>query len=215
MNKFLQYFFRKGNVFYPLFNQIAQNITVMATQLEELLHTEVPEEREEIINRITDLEHAGDELTHKIYLELDQIFYPPFDRKDIHLLASALDDLADYINEASERLNLYGINEVSQAMQQMSSLILKACIELEKAVNELKNLNLKDQQLIKSYSDKIKVFEYETDKIYYRAVAQLFAEEKDAIVLIKHKDILTSLEGAANMCEDVTEVIETILINNL
>jgi predicted phosphate transport protein (TIGR00153 family) len=213
MNKIVQYFFRRRNVFFQLFNQIAQNITVMATTLEELLHTELSDNREEVFKKISTLEHIGDDLTHKIYLELDQVFYPPFDRKDVHLLASALDDLADYINEASERMNLYGIDEISPAMQQMATLTLNSCTELQKAIAELPNL--KKQTVIKSYCEKIKEFEYQTDQIYYGAVAQLFENEKDAITLIKNKDMLTSIEAAANMAEDVAEVIETILINNV
>lgn len=170
-------------------------------------------EREPLYKQINLLEEAGDDITHKVYLGLDKVFFTPLNRKDIHLLASAIDDVADNIQEAAGRMNLYGIKVFLPAMGEMAKYIQLSCIELQKLVNALGALaNIKDLlnscQLVKDH-------EHQTDGIYYHALADLFAKEKDPITLIKHRDILFSLEASANKCKNVKDAIEIIILNRI
>jgi len=176
------------------------------------VNTDNAVEREVIFKEIDRLESIGDDTTHKIYLALDKVVFTPLNRQDIHTLASAIDDVADFINEASERMFLYNIDEVVPAIKEIADIILKASIEIEKSVNMLRSstkgaLILESCKLIKDY-------ERQSDQIYYNSLADLFANEKDAITLIKYREILHSLETTTNKCKNATDVLQAILLNS-
>ena len=155
--------------------------------------------REVIFKEIDRLEGIGDDTTHKIYLALDKVVFTPLNRQDIHTLASAIDDVADFINEASERMFLYNIDEVIPAIKEISDIVLKASREIESAVNMLRS-STKGGMILESCK-LIKTYERESDHIYYNSLADLFANEKDAITLIKYREILHSLESTTNKCK--------------
>jgi predicted phosphate transport protein (TIGR00153 family) len=213
LNSIFQYFVPKDKkLFFPLFEQAASNAVTMARILVETVNSEVPATREELIKQIDRLENKGDELTHQIYLELGKNFITPFDREDIHQLASAIDDVADNIQGAANRMGLYRIDDFNEHIKKLSDLILQGCIELEKAVKELKDL--KNVRSIADSCIRINSVENQADNIFDRAVADLFLYETDAIRLIKYKEILSSLETATDMCEDAANVMESILVKN-
>jgi len=168
--------------------------------------------REELIRQIDKLENKGDEITHQIYLELGKNFITPFDREDIHLLASAIDDVADNIQGAANRMSLYRIDDFTDHIKKLSDLILQGSAELEKAIRELRDL--KNVRAIADSCIRINSIENQADNVFDRAVADLFLYEKDAIRLIKYKEILSSLETATDMCEDAANVMESILVKN-
>jgi len=213
LNSIFQYFVPKDKkLFFPLFEQAASNAVNMAKLLVETVNSEVPATREENIKQIDRLENKGDELTHQIYLELGKNFITPFDREDIHQLASAIDDVADNIQGAANRMGLYRIDDFNEHIKKLSDLILQGCIELEKAVKELKDL--KNVRSIADSCIRINSVENQADNVFDRAVADLFLYETDAIRLIKYKEILSSLETATDMCEDAANVMESILVKN-
>jgi predicted phosphate transport protein (TIGR00153 family) len=213
LNSIFQYFVPKDKkVFFPLFEQAANNSVNMATILVETVNSTVPATREELIRQINKLENKGDEITHQIYLELGKNFITPFDREDIHLLASAIDDVADNIQGAANRMGLYKIDDFNEHIKKLSELILQGSLELEKAVKELKDL--KNVRSIADSCIRINSIENQADNVFDRAVADLFLYEKDAIRLIKYKEILSSLETATDMCEDAANVMESILVKN-
>lgn len=195
-----------------MFEQAANNVVAMATILVETVNSLNPETREELIKRIDKLENKGDEITHQIYLELGKNFITPFDREDIHLLASAIDDIADNIKGAANRMSLYRIDDFNIYIKELSELILQAGAELEKAIRELKDL--KKMRNIADACIRINSIENQADDIFDRAVADLFLYEKDAIRLIKYKEILATLETATDMCEDAANVMESILVKH-
>jgi predicted phosphate transport protein (TIGR00153 family) len=212
MGRFFQDYFLNGAQFYNLFDIAAKNAVQMAELLVDAVNTESPLEREVIFKEIDRLESIGDDTTHKIYLALDKVVFTPLNRQDIHTLASAIDDVADFINEASERMFLYNIDEVVPAIKEISGIILKASREIESAINMLRSstkggLILESCKLIKDY-------ERQSDQIYYNSLADLFANEKDAITLIKYREILHSLESTANKCKNTTDVLQAILLNS-
>lgn len=213
LNSIFQYFVPKDKkVFFPLFEQAANNVVNMAKTLVETVNSNSPETREELIKQIDRLENKGDEITHQIYLELGKNFITPFDREDIHLLASAIDDVADNIHGAANRMSLYRIDDFNEHIKKLSDLILQASIDLEKAIKELRDL--KNVRSIAASCIRINSIENQADYVFDRAVADLFLYEKDAIRLIKYKEILASLETATDMCEDAANVMESILVKN-
>ncbi len=213
LNSIFQYFVPKDKkIFFPLFEQAASNVVAIATVLVEAVNTANPATREEMFKQIDKLENRGDELTHQIYLELGKNFITPFDREDIHALATAIDDVADNIQGAANRMSLYRIDEYNEHIRKLSDLILQGSIDLEKAVRELKDL--RNVRAIADSCIRINSVENQADYVFDRAVADLFLYEKDAIKLIKYKEILAALENATDMCEDAANVMESILVKN-
>lgn len=212
MTGFFQNYFLNGAQFYGLFDQAAKNMVDMATLLVKVVNTEDAGEREIIFKQIDTLEHIGDDITHKIYLILDKVVFTPLNRKDIHTLAAVLDDVADYIHEASERMHLYHIEDFVPPIKEIAAIILSASTEIEKSIKLLRASSEKD--LVLASCRQIKDYEHQSDQIYYQSLADLFAYEKDAINLIKYREILHSLETTTNKCKKATEVLQAILINH-
>ncbi|WP_179415107.1 DUF47 domain-containing protein [Mucilaginibacter sp. E4BP6] len=213
LNSIFQYFVPKEKkIFFPLFEQAASNVVAIATVLVEAVNSANPVTREELFKQIDKLENKGDELTHQIYLELGKNFITPFDREDIHALATAIDDVADNIQGAANRMSLYRIDEYNEHIRKLSDLILQGSIDLEKAVRELKDL--RNIRAIADSCIRINSIENQADYVFDRAVADLFLYETDAIKLIKYKEILAALENATDMCEDAANVMESILVKN-
>ena len=184
----------------------------MANLLEKVVNIEDEHERDPIFKQIDKLENNGDDITHKIYLALDKVIFTPLNRTAIHSLASAIDDVADTIHEASGRIYLYNIIAFSPAIKQISTLIATAGAEIEKTVILLRTPGSRD--IILTSCRQIKEYEHQSDQVYYHAVAELFATETDAINLIKYREILASLENSVNRCKNAAEALESISLNN-
>jgi hypothetical protein len=213
LNSIFQYFVPKDKkVFFPLFEQASDNVVVMAKNLVDAVNSADPIAREELYKQIDKLENKGDEITHQIYLELGKNFITPFDREDIHSLASAIDDVADNIQGAANRMLLYRIDDLNDHIRKLCDLILQASVDMDKAVKELKDL--KNVRHIADSCIRINSVENQADYVFDRAVADLFLYETDAIRLIKYKEILAVLETATDRCEDAANVMESILVKN-
>ncbi len=211
MSGFFQNYFLNGAQFFNLFDQAAKNAVEMAQLLVNAVNINDAAEREVVFKQIDRLENVGDDITHKIYLALDKVVFTPLNRKDIHTLASAIDDVADYIHEASERMYLYHIVEFVQPIKEIANIILNASMEIERSVNLLRS---NKQSEVLASCRIIKDYEHQSDQIYYNSLANLFANEKDAINLIKYREILHSLETTTNKCKNATEVLQAILVNS-
>jgi predicted phosphate transport protein (TIGR00153 family) len=180
LNSIFQYFVPKDKkVFFPLFEQAASNVVAMATVLVEAVNNNNSSTREELFKQIDKLENKGDDITHQVYLELGKNFITPFDREDIHALASAIDDVADNIQGSANRMLLYHVDEITEPIRKLSDLILQASIDLEKAVRELKDL--RNVRAIADSCIRINSVENQADYVFDRAVADLFLYEKDAL----------------------------------
>lgn len=212
LNSIFQYFIPKDKKFFPLFEKDSANLISLGEKLVEALNTDDLNRRKELFKDIEDLEHTGDEITHQIHLELSKNFITPFDREDIHRLASALDDIADYIHGSASRIDLYQVTEITPPIKELASLILQACQDLNKAIHELRDL--KNVRIIADSCVRINSIENQADYVFDKAVSELFMYEKDAVKLIKYKEILSALEDATDMCEDAANVLESILVKN-
>jgi uncharacterized protein len=213
LNSIFQYFVPKDTkIFFPLFEQAATNVLAMARKFDEAINTANTEAREDMYVQIDKLESVGDELTHRIYTELSKNFITPFDREDIAALASAIDDVADYINGSSGRMTLYKVEEVTEPIKRLSAMIVDSSMELEKAVKELSNLH--NASTVADACVRMSTIAHEADDVFDRAVADLFLKEKNAVKLIKYKEVLANLETATDKCDNVANILETILIKN-
>ena len=212
LNSIFQYFVPKDKKFFPLFEQASNNLIDMAKSLKELVNVADGDKRKELSRKIEDLEHRGDDISHQIHLELGKNFITPFDREDIHTLTSSLDDVADFIYGASNRITLYKVERITEPIIEMADLILEATEDVAKAVHELRNL--KNIRNITDSCVRINSIENKADYIFDKAVGELFEFEQDAVALIKYKEVLSAMETATDKCEDVANVLESILVKN-
>lgn len=212
LNSIFQYFIPNDKKFFPLFEKDSANLIALGEKLVEAVNTDDLTRRKELFKDIEDLEHKGDEITHQIHLELSKNFITPFDREDIHRLASAIDDIADYIHGSASRMDLYQVTEITPPIKELANLILQACQDLHKAIQELRDL--KNVRVIADSCVRINSIENQADYVFDKAVGELFMYEKDAIKLIKYKEVLSALEDATDMCEDAANVLESILVKN-
>ncbi len=212
LNSIFQYFLPKDKKFFPLFESASANLITLSSYLVEAVNATDIEHRNELIKKIDDLEHRGDEITHEIFLELSKNFITPFDREDIHALASAIDDVADYIHGSANRMLLYNLNYTTDSIKKLAELISQGCKDIDKAVKELKDL-----KHIRNVTDscvRINSMENQADYVFDMAVADLFKNETNAIELFKMKEILSALETATDKCEDAANVMESIIVKH-
>ena len=167
---------------------------------------------DEALKRLEEFEHTGDRITHETMGRLNRTFITPIDREDIHQLVSRLDDVLDFIFAAAEAMSLYKIDPVPPPMKDLSGLLVLITTEVCNAVEQLSNL--KHPEKILATCIEINRLENEVDNAHRRALADLFENEKDAIKIIKIKEILEDLETATDKCEDVANVIEGIVLKN-
>jgi len=200
----------KDKKFFPLFEEAAQNVVDTAILLKQLLTTAEIEKRKPIAAQIKAAEHKGDEFTHQIYNELGKTFITPFDREDIHKLASSIDDVVDFMNGASQRINLYVPKSYIAEFTLFADLLVSAASEILTACKELRHL--KNHKAVDEACLKLDTIENQADEVYHIALVNLFNDEKDAIELIKKKEILETLEKATDKAENVSDVLKSIII---
>jgi len=193
--------------FFDLFDEHAANLTAIARELREMFHQfdRLPERQQ----RVKDLEHEGDRITHKLVMEMHGTFVTPIDKEDIAAMASGLDDVADHIDAVGDRIVLYQIPECTPYARELTDLLVQAAERLEKGVRCLRTMNERDT-IIEVCRD-IHRLENESDTVYRRAMGELFNTPGiDPITLLKWKEIYERLEKAVDECEDVSNVIEAI-----
>jgi predicted phosphate transport protein (TIGR00153 family) len=194
--------------FFDMFAEMASNLMEGATTLRALFqdYKDVPVS----VQKIKDIEHKGDDMTHAVVIKLNQTFITPFDREDIHALASALDDVLDYINSAADRLLMYKITSTPSAALKLADVIVRQSDELSKAVSLLE----KNQQKVLEHCVEVNRLENEADAVARDAIGHLFQDEKDPIQLIKIKELLEVLETATDKAEDAANVLETVILKS-
>lgn len=201
----------KSNNFFKLFVQSSNNLVEISKVLSEMINSS-NHQRHEMQKKIADLEHVGDDITHQIFTELSTNFITPFDREDISYLASSLDDIVDYIHGTAKRLDTYKVEESTAAMKKLCEIIEHSAKEIHVAVSNMKDMN--NAIRIREAIVRINSLENHADDVFDTAIADLFENEKDAVKIIKIKEILSNMETATDKCEDVANVIETIMVKN-
>lgn len=198
----------KDKKFYPLFDQAIENLITAAKTFESSL--KVPSERQKAREILEKLEKKGDDITHAIMHEAASTFIVPFDREDIQQLAIALDDIIDFIFGTSRIIDLYEIDEITPDMIRLSEIIVESSIELQGIISELRSL--KNIRKVNTHIDRIELLEREADDILNQSTVRLFEEEKDAMLLLKKKEVISFLETATDKCKEATYVLESVVI---
>lgn len=211
LDRILQALLPHDEQFFSLFEESARNIVLAADTLLKLPPAS-PAERIKVVERIKDLEHEGDSVTHRIFSELNGTFVTPFDPEDIHVLASALDDILDYIDGSAGRFILYKIPECPPEMVKLIECLHASVTELQHGVTLLRKLNKPTE--LRKVIERVNELENVADGIFERAIANLFEEMTNPIEIIKLKEIYVALETATDRCEDAANVLETILIKH-
>jgi predicted phosphate transport protein (TIGR00153 family) len=207
----LKFFLPKDRVFYTLFENAGANLETISKKLVLVVNESDFNKRAVLIKEMEDLEHQNDMLTHEIFVELGKNFITPFDREDIHSLASALDDIADYIYAAAKKINFYKIDPTSDSgIQKTADQIEMAVLAVNQAVRELRNL--KNTQKIVECVIKINSIENTADEIFDMSIERLFDSDVDAKELIKKREIYQTMETVTDKCEDAGNVIESIVV---
>ncbi len=193
--------------FYELFSQIAERLTGSTRLLHRIF--ENPGEMEQLVSEIKELEHQADNLTHDVIDRLDRTFVTPFDREDIHQLASELDDVIDMVDGTARRLAIYRINEVPDGAKRLSSVLLQAAECVQGAVK-----GMKLPKTVNASSEELKRLEEEGDAVYHDAMGVLFDKSSNPIEVIKWKELYDKMEDALDQCEDVGNVLQSISLKN-
>lgn len=210
MKSILKFFQPKDKIFYQLFDDVGQNLIKISDNLVRVVNETDYNTRASIIKEMEDLEHDNDFKTHQIFIELGKNFITPFDREDIHQLASSLDDIVDYVYATAKKINFYKINPNENGIQKNAEIVNKACLIISDAINNLKDL--KNNKKIVDSIIKVKLLEDESDKIYDLNIESLFENNTDFKELIKKREIYKYLETAVDKCEDVVSVMESIIV---
>jgi len=206
----LKYFIPKEKKFYALFNQAAIYCIEASVELNNLFNSTTPEELKATRLKIKAIEKKGDEIATQVFNDLNVSFITPFDREDIHELANTLDDVIDLMYSVSGKVEFYRLNVFSSYMKDMVAEIQKGCVQIQTAVNGLENFKSTDKTL-RACKD-LQKLETRVDQYFHLGISSLFENEKNAIELIKQKDILLNIEKIANKIEDVSDVVKTILV---
>jgi uncharacterized protein len=193
--------------FFDLFETQAATVLEAARALQEMAHhyDHVPEKAQ----HIKEIESRGDSITHSIIDNLNRTFITPFDREDIHALASALDDVLDNIEGVSSRFALFQIKSITPESVHLISIIEKSCVAIQDAVK-----HLRDFKRVQEYCVQINQLENEADHISRASTARLFEDAADFRELIKWKELYGRLEATTDDCEDVANILEGIVVKN-
>ena len=203
---------REGR-FLSLFDRHAKLIVDGALALADVLrHYDIENDRAARIKRIEDVEHAADRITHETVQLLHSTFITPFDRDDIHRLISRMDDVLDLVQDAAESLVLYDIRKVTPEATQLAELLLRCTERVQAAVKLM--ASMADAAAMLKICQEIDQLESDADRVMRGAISRLFREETDVRQVIKLKAVYEALESATDKCQDVANVIESVVLEN-
>jgi uncharacterized protein len=197
----------RDRTFFDFFIEAGQNALEAARLLDQMMAT-WPDSGD-LSQRIVDAEHKGDQITHNIVQRLNSTFVTPIDREDIYGLATQMDDIVDYTEEAADFLGLYKIEAPMSQAQDLTKVLVGACEQLAEGLEHLRDFKDLDKYWIEIHR-----LENEGDRISRDAVASLFSNGIDPMVVIRWKDMFAVLENAIDATETAAQIIEGIVIKN-
>lgn len=210
-NSFFSRFTPNEPKFFPLLKQLSEVLCDASIVLIESLQHDQPTERFDYYKKIKELEREGDRLTHLIFDQLSTTFITPFDREDIHDLASSMDDVIDGINSSAKRLAIYNPRLIPESGRELSRLINEEAILICKAMDEL-DIFRKSPIRLREYCTRLHDIENQADDVYEFFITKLFEEEKDCIELIKLKEITLELERTTDAAEHVGKILKSLIV---
>jgi uncharacterized protein len=198
----------KEEQYFTFFSQMTSYIYDAAKALVEMLNDN-GESHADHLKRIKGIERDCDDLTHSISTKLNKSFITPFDREDIYLLSGALDDIVDLIDDSARAMVMYDVRESTQHARRFADVIQRMAVQLHEVVSMLSKPSGITERLVELHR-----LENEGDEIYYTAIADLFRNASDPLNVVKWKDIYEKLEAAIDRCENVANIIESVIIKH-
>jgi predicted phosphate transport protein (TIGR00153 family) len=212
--RFLSALMPRETRFFDLFDRHGSLIVEGSSAIVELVRDyEDTARRAQLIQRIGDIERSADKITHETVTVLHATFITPFDRNDIHRLISSMDDVLDLMQDAAESMHLFDIQTLPPASLKMAELLQSCCTRVHTGVGLLRSMDNAARAL--ALTEEIDQLESEADAVSRDGISRLFREEQDVRQLIKHKNVYEYLEDAIDKCQDVANVIESVVVENV
>ena len=203
-------FIPKDEGFFDILEEASENVVKGAKAFRELVgHWSLSSE---LIPQIREIEHEGDRMTHEVIDRLNRTFITPIDREDIHDLAKELDDVIDIIQATMDRMQLYRIETSCPTLLQMVEVLLKSTEVVDKAIKSLRDMKHTRRTL--DFCIEVNRLENEGDAIFKTALGNLFLNKKDVLDIIRWKEVYEAAEFATDKCEDIANIIESIIVKN-
>jgi len=200
-------FFPRNHRFYDMFIAMAREVEVGASLLEAMLAADPPVWDK--ANEVKEVEHKCDVLTHQTIQQLNSTFVTPIDREDIHAIARSLDDVMDAIDAAAAVTRRYRMASLRYGARELASLTWQSAMQVKVAVEALER-----RVGVHQLAVEVNRLENAADDVHDEALRRLFEEEKDAITVIKWKEVLDLLEEATDRCEDCANVLEGVVVKH-
>jgi predicted phosphate transport protein (TIGR00153 family) len=204
----MKFFQSNREKFYEFFEALADKVEEGGKLFTEIIGNY--EYSEFKVGKLKEIEHEADHITHQVYKRMHKVFLTPLDREDIFSLANKMDSVLDEIESAAVRMYLYRMKAPTKELVQITGILTEAIAKIRRIVFSVRKKQ--DAELILKLCAEINTLENQADRVYRGAMVRLFDEEKDAIELIKVKDILGRIDTAIDNCEDVSNVIEGIVL---
>lgn len=201
-------FLPKEEQYFDLFIQMTVYISDSARELKEML-ADKNQDYAAYAQRIKGFENACDELTHTVSTRLNKSFITPFDREDIYMMSSALDDIVDLIDDAARAIIIFDVHEITDYARDFADVIVRMAEQLKEVVAMLRRPKNVTPRLVEIHR-----LENEGDDIYHAAIAELFHDAHDALTVLKWKEVYEKLEAAVDRCENVANIIESVIIKH-
>lgn len=210
LNSFFASLLPKEDKFFPSYKMMADRIVAGADLFTEFVSTTDHDKQVELYTKIKAIETECDNIIVGIYDAASDSFVLPFDREDIHQLCNDLDDVMDFINDASKRILLYRPKQMPNKTMHMAEIIFEASKAIAIAMGELKHIT-KEHTIVKEQCNKLHDLEHEGDDVYDNFVKELFESDLDARELIKIKEIMQTMETATDSANHVGKTLQIIM----
>jgi len=198
--------------FFPMFEDLSGMVLKAANLLQEALEHDDPVKHKDLFKQIKEYETECDKIAQSIFDELDKSFITPFDRENMNELTSSLDNVIDSINGVGQRIRYYRPVYIPSEFKEFGKFILNGCGHINTAILELKNLK-KPEKILKACR-KMAEIESNADDVYHSTISEIFKKEKDAIELIKQKEIIETMERTTDRIENVSDILKTIVLKS-
>ena len=211
LGSIVRFLLPKEDKFLNYFEQAANNLKKAGELYVELTKVKSRVELIGLRDEIKRHEHIGDEITHKIFEELNLSFITPFDREDIYEITKSMDDVLDLIDHVADLLLLYQIDKIDTELSLLINVTNRAIVEIHKSISLLREMNYDS---LREHIVRVHEMENEGDRLYRLFLGKLFAEQTDAIQLLKYNSLYNEMEHAIDKCEDLMNSIEAIMLKN-
>ena len=210
-NSFFNRFVPKQPKFFSLLEDLANILKEAADTLAESMEHVTPQERETYYKKIKEVERRGDQVAHQVLDELETTFITPLDREDINALASGIDDVIDSVNSCAKRINIYNPHGLGEAAKALCRFIQQEADCICKAVNELETFR-KNPAKLRGCCVALHDLENQADDVYELFIKRLFEEEKDAVEIVKIKEVMQELERTTDAAEHVGKILKNLIV---